>query len=302
MDGKISNFAQIAYIRRYTLSSGREAGLKIVEVNNGKLRFLLNESKALDIAQLWHNGTNISFLSKNGLTAANLPFGRRFEGGMLYTCGLDSVGARDGFELHGTLHNLPAKVLVTVCNEEEISVTAEVEDSELFGKDLLFRRTVKTKLNSEDVMIEDTLFNRGTRDEEYCLLYHVNLGYPMLSEGVTVYAEEETMLPRTQWAAERVSDRMTFTDAVPNEEERCYFVRHKTPCISARNERLGKKFTLRYSQDSLPCFVQWDSAASGDYALGLEPATTFLDEKLEMRKLAAGQSMTFRLSFSVTGK
>ncbi len=302
MDGKISNFAQLAYIRRFTLNEGKEAGLKIVEVNNGKLRFLLNESKALDMSQLWHNGTNISFLSKNGLTAANLPFSRRFEGGMLYTCGLDSVGAREGYDLHGTLHNLPAKVLSTVCNEEEISVIAEVEDGELFGKDLLLRRTVKTKCGSEEVTVEDTLFNRGYRDEEYCLLYHINLGYPMLDKGVNIEAEEEEVTPRTAWAKEREGDRKVFTADVPNEEERCYFIKHKTPCVTVTNEKLGKRFTLNYSQETLPCFVQWCSSASGDYALGLEPSTTFLDEKFGMRKLAAGQSKTFCLRFSVAAQ
>lgn len=52
MNEKISNLSQLAYVRRYAISDGREAGLKIAEVNNGKLRFLLNESKALDMPQL----------------------------------------------------------------------------------------------------------------------------------------------------------------------------------------------------------------------------------------------------------
>ena len=52
MNGKISNLAQIAYVRRYTLNGGREDGLKVIEVSNGKLRFILNESKALDVMQM----------------------------------------------------------------------------------------------------------------------------------------------------------------------------------------------------------------------------------------------------------
>lgn len=64
MNEKISNLSQLAYVRRYTLTDGSEAGLKIVEVHNGKLRFLLNESKALEMPQLWHEGTNVSFVSE----------------------------------------------------------------------------------------------------------------------------------------------------------------------------------------------------------------------------------------------
>ena len=64
MNAKISNLEQIAYARRYTLNGGKEDGLKVIEVNNGNIRFMLNESKALDVMQMWHKGTNLSFISK----------------------------------------------------------------------------------------------------------------------------------------------------------------------------------------------------------------------------------------------
>ena len=63
MNGKINNLAQVASLRRYTITDGRAKGLDIIDCDNGKLRFLLNVTKALDIMQLYHEGTNISFLS-----------------------------------------------------------------------------------------------------------------------------------------------------------------------------------------------------------------------------------------------
>ena len=65
MDGRISNFQQVASIRRYTLSEGREKGLDVLDCDNGKIRFLLNASKGLDIMQLYHRGENCSFISKS---------------------------------------------------------------------------------------------------------------------------------------------------------------------------------------------------------------------------------------------
>ena len=56
MDVKISNFQQIASIRKYTLTEGREKGLDVLDCDNGKIRFLLNVSKACDIMQLYHEG------------------------------------------------------------------------------------------------------------------------------------------------------------------------------------------------------------------------------------------------------
>ena len=79
MDGKISNPAQVCCLRRYELTEGKERGLKVIDCDNGRIRFLLNESKALDMMQLYDRGVNLSFISKNGFTARELPFAKRFE-------------------------------------------------------------------------------------------------------------------------------------------------------------------------------------------------------------------------------
>lgn len=297
--GQISNLAQIAYLRRYTLCGGAGDGLKIMEIDNGRLRFLLNESKALDMPQLWHDGQNVGFLSKNGLTAREADFSERFEGGMLYTCGLDSVGAREGFALHGTLHSHPAEVVRAECGEEGICVEAVVSDTALFGKNLRLKRRIFTEIGSESVTVEDTLVNEGCRTEKYCLLYHVNAGYPMLDEGARLEAETERVTPRNETAKGRLSERTVFSAPVAGQEEACYFLKQKTPRVRLINERIGKAFTLEYSGETLPCFVQWNSAASGDYALGLEPCTTELDGGFRYSALSAGEKVSFRLRLGV---
>ena len=65
MDGRISNLMQLASIRRYEMTEGTERGLRVLDCDNGNLRFLLNESKALDVMQMYHKGENVSFVSKN---------------------------------------------------------------------------------------------------------------------------------------------------------------------------------------------------------------------------------------------
>ena len=205
MDGRISNFQQVASLRRYTLTEGREKGLDVLDCDNGKIRFLLNVSKACDIMQLYHEGQNMSFVSKNGFTKREIPFLRRFEGGMLYTCGLDSIGGRDGFELHGTLHNIPAQIIRAECDENGIIVEAIIRDTALFGKNLVLKRKIFTAIGGENVTLEDTLINEGYKTEEYCLLYHINVGYPMLDDGAKIIADVESCTPRTEWAKENVA-------------------------------------------------------------------------------------------------
>lgn len=302
MDGRISNFAQAASLRRYTLTDGAEKGLEVIDCDNGRLRFLLGVSKALDVMQLYDRGVNVSFLSKNGFTPRELPFVRRFEGGMLYTCGLDCIGDMTGHELHGNLHNTPARVLRATCDEQGITVEAEVALTALFGENLLLKRRFFSPVGGDVLYLEDTLVNRGYRDEEYCLLYHVNLGYPLLEAGARIEADVAECRPRTPWSAACMQEAFTVTEPLPGREENCYFMTLRRPEISLVNERAEKIFTLSYSQETLPCFTLWKSMACGDYAVGLEPCTCELDGGFAYKKLPAGESVRFSLSMRVADR
>ncbi len=299
MDKRISNRSQASYIRRYTLNGGREDGLKVIEIDNGVLRLTLNESKALDMMQLWHNGINVSFVSKNGFTKREIPFSKRFEGGMLYTVGLDSAGGREGYEVHGSFHNIPASVIQTLIDDEKIEVTAEIFDTELFSKSLRIIRTIRTKVLSDEVEIYDTLINDGTRDENYTLLYHVNVGYPMLDEGVKIEYDPKTVIPRTPLAEERINEIHDFLSPVDNEEERCYFIENKSPIVKVLNKKINKELTLEYSDSSLSKMVLWQSNASHDYALGIEPTTTFLDDLFEYKVIKPQEKKNFNIKLKL---
>ncbi|MBO4989418.1 MAG: DUF4432 family protein [Clostridia bacterium] len=218
---------------------------------------------------------------------------------MLYTCGLDSAGGREGFEIHGSLHNTPAKLIHAECNEEEIVVEAETSVSSLFGENLVLRRTVSSKVGSESVTINDVLENRGYREENYCFLYHCNVGYPMLDEGVTVMGNVIRSEARTEWAREKEYEREVITEPLAGQEETCYFLTFGKPEVEVTNRKIGKKLILSWSKETLPHFVEWKSMASGDYALGIEPCTTELDDRFTYRTICPGEKIAFSLRLSV---
>ncbi len=302
MDNRISNLAQVATLRRYTLTEGRGKGLDILDCDNGNIRFLLNVNKACDMMQLYHEGQNMSFISKNGFTQRELPFMSRFEGGMLYSCGLDDVGGREGYEIHGTLHNIPAEIVRAECDESGITVEAVVRDTALFGKNLVLRRRITSAVGGDSVTIEDTLTNKGTKEEDYALLYHINVGYPMLDDGAKIVADVADCTPRTAWSKHNEERVYQITSPADNEEETCYFLSLNKPEISLVNDKIGKQFTVSYSGDTLTNFVEWKSMASGDYALGFEPSTTKLDDKFKYHTIAEGETVRFFVRLSVKNK
>lgn len=299
MSEKINHFNQVASAVRYQITSGESEGLNVIDCNNGKIRFLLNESKGLDIMQLYHQGVNVSFISKNGFTSREINFDNRFEGGMLYTCGFDSVGGREGYETHGSYHLTKANVTKIECLDSGITIEAELRNSALFGKNLLIKRKVYTEINGDSVTVSDTLINEAYRPENYSVLYHVNFGYPMLDEGAYITADIEKTTPRTDWAKQNLTTFNVIEAPTPLKEETCYYHNLKTPKISLTNEKLGKKCTLTYSNDTLDKFIEWKSMASGDYALGLEPTTTLLDENFKYKVIPAKSSVEFFVKITV---
>ena len=174
-----------------------------------------------------------------------------------------------------------------------------IRNSALFGRNLVVNRRIFSGLGDDALSIEDTLVNEGYSDEKYCLLYHINLGYPLLDEGGRIIADVEKRVPRTAWAAKNEGRAFLIEKSCPNYEECCYFLTLKTPEIVYVNETQGKKFTVKYSRETLPCFIEWKSMASGDYALGLEPCTSELDDKFAYKSISAGERIKFSLELKV---
>lgn len=297
-NGRINNSLQVFGIRRYTIEGGAENGLRVIECTNGKLRFLLNASKALDIMQICYEGKNMSFISKNGYTAREIPFLNRFEGGALYTCGLDVCGRKEGMDLHGSFHNIPANVLRAECAEDGIVVEAEMRYSALFGQNLVMRRKIFSPYDSGKIELTDTLINEGTKAQDYCLLYHTNLGYPLLNEGGKVIVDTESITPVGDYAKSKISIWDTIEPPENNVDETCYYLKPVDRTAVYFNPRSGRKFTMKYGEE-LNEFVLWKSNASGDYALGLEPATTRLGDELSFKSIGAGESKIFVLSLTI---
>ena len=293
---KIGNAEQLCMAQRVQVTDGRGNGARQIYVANGKLNFVLSESNALDILRLWHEGMNVGFVSKNGLYTAPADFLSAFPAGMLYTCGFDAIGGVEGHAIHGRIHSIPAQIKELTADENVVKVVAEIRDTALFGQNLVLTRTVFTAAGSNEVRIEDRLENHAFRDEKYCMLYHVNVGYPIVDAGAKIGGNFSVSKPRTPWAEHEKGKMLEVEPPQNNAEETCYFHMTKDGKMSITNAKLGKRFTVA---SSLRRFVQWKSRASGDYVVGLEPCTSWLDGELKYSVLKPGKSVKHTLVLKV---
>ena len=285
---KIGNAEQLCMVQRVQVTDGRGNGARQIYVANGKLNFVLSESNALDIFRLWHEGTNVGFVSKNGLYTASADFLGAFPAGMVYTCGFDAIGGVEGHPIHGRIHSIPAQIKELVADEHGVKIVAEIRDTALFGQNLVLTRTVSTVVGSDEIRIDDSLTNRAFRDEKYCMLYHVNVGYPIVDAGARIIGNFAASKPRTPWSEHEMGKMLEVEPPVDNAEETCYYHLTKDGKMAIENSRLGKRFTVT---SSLRRFVQWKSRASGDFVVGLEPCTSWMDGDLKYSVLKPGKSV-----------
>lgn len=288
---RVGNMEQIAYARRSVISEGKADGIRIIDINNGGgLSCTLLESRCLDIARMEFKGINIGFLAKPGLisplycSSIQREFLHYFQGGMLYTCGLDNVGpAYDDAPIHGRLGMTPAERVSSDIdwNKGEINISGRVKQATMFGRNIVFKRNIRIPLFGRELYIDDHLENQGFNDEDIMLLYHLNIGWPVLSENAILEITNGGKVePRNMETVDDVGSWNKFeipSDACP---EQVFY--HAPVCSDdgtahAMNKEISLGVDISFDPSSLPHLVEWKSMASGDYALGIEPATCLVE-------------------------
>ena len=302
----VGNHEQVYGVRRVILDEGNARGVALYQVTTaGGLEFDILADSGLDIGHLRYKGVNISYTTKNGYDSPSrfLPvpgfFGRYFPGGMLFTCGLLSAGPENtdtkdgGFQpLHGRIHGQGARGLFGYVEGENIVVGGELTETEQGGCNFSLRRKYTVPVWGSELLIEDEITNLTPSPFEYMMLYHMNFGWPMLSErAVLELPEKRKVTPRTPYAEQGLAKQCEFCEPINNEEEQVFFNEMESePYARLKNPELGITAEVSWSLDTLPILAQWKNMTSGDYVLGLEPSSCYIMGRERERK--EGRLMT----------
>ncbi|MBR2321295.1 MAG: DUF4432 family protein [Clostridia bacterium] len=285
---KVGNKSQILFAKDICIDNKR-----CILVQNGELEVLFNKDNALDIVWVKYKGVNVSFLSKNGLNDGTRDFVGNFEGGFLYTCGMDNVSACvDGKPVHGSLHYKKCDFAYAYEQDGVIYVCAEVKETALFGKNLVMKRCFAVSENA--ILINDTLENQGYSKADYVLLYHVNYGYPFLDECLEMEIPAIASDPLTEVAATNKADMFRITAPIDGGEEHVYYHTLSEGKVRLVNSERQMAIEMLYNVQDFPFTLEWKSMISGDYALGIEPSLTRFD-KFQMKTLQLSESKTYQI-------
>ncbi len=285
---KLGNVSQMRFAKEIVIDDKR-----CVLVQNGKLELLFNKDNALDIVWAKYKGVNLSFLSKNGLNDGARDFVGNFEGGFLYTCGMDNIsGCVRGKPVHGSLHYKKCDSVCAYVDGENVVVRGVVRESALFGKNLALTRTYVVTENG--LTIDDAVQNLAYVDAEYVLLYHINYGYPFLDECLQMEIPAAVSEPLTEVAKANKADMFRITAPVDGGDEHVYYHTLKDGKVRLFNPKQKVGVTMEYDVNDFPVTLEWKSMISGDYALGIEPALSRFDH-YKMRTLKPNEKKNYQI-------
>ena len=322
---RVGDIGQICDARKMVYTEGKSSGVNVIDVKTGSgFTFSVLPSRGLDISNASFKGIPLVWKSSTGETSPfmyqpeGIEWVYSFFGGLLTTCGLTynchpCIDDGKQLGLHGRASNIPAEdvnVLKDWAGDEYIiKISGRVRESSVFGDNLVLNRSITTSIGARKLIIQDIVENTGFKTSPLMMLYHVNAGWPVVSEQSMLISPSKIVVPRDDDAKVEGEKWASFLDPQKDFAERVYFHElipdNDGVCqLGIANENLGIGLYLKFPKAEFPNFVEWKMMGQGDYVVGIEPSNC-TGNRAEMREkgllefIEPGQKRKFTLEIGV---
>jgi hypothetical protein len=292
----VADMAQLGGIRPVTYSDGPEAGVRALEFRTGAgLSFTVLAERAMDVGLAEIDGVPLSFLTGVGYAHPAYFSGHEsdwlqtFPGGLFVTGGLDTYGQPtmdegQAFGLHGRATSLAARGLAWDADwdgdEYVMRAKGRMKQVSFHGEHLQLTREITAKLGENRFVIHDVVENLAGRPEAHMILYHFNVGFPLLDDGSRLEVDvtrTDGLDDRAQKIVERArqvtgpeygyQEEVVVHDVQPDEGGWATARMHNPAFRGGQ----GLALTIRYRKDQLPYLWQWRNFRERAYVMGIEP-------------------------------
>jgi hypothetical protein len=325
LESYMGDLRQVADIRLATLDDGAERGVRVAEVRTGSgFDFTVLLDRALDIGTATYNGIPLAWQSGTGAVHPSRyePGGRgwlrTFHGGLLALCGLTHVGPDmvdpendEVLGLHGRINTIPAQDIAIErdwdAERPTLRLHGAVDEKVLFGYKLHLERTLEFTPGESTVWIHDTVRNTGGQPAPLMVLYHCNLGWPLVSPDSEMTSPTKNVQPRNAVAETGIASWHKFHAPTPGYAEQVFFhyVEPSDQPVTASmvNRALGIGLDVMFDSRTMPYLSEWKQMGYGDYTVGIEPGNALPEGRVPARQsgrltmLAPDETARFTLGF-----
>ncbi|MEM7457560.1 MAG: aldose 1-epimerase family protein [Planctomycetota bacterium] len=305
-DGEIFSSSQFSdragsmwSVSKRTLHGGLQEGVELIEVDNGKLKFSVIPTRGMSVYRIASDELTLGWDSPVEQIVHPSHVDLNDHGGLGWLTGFNEFMVRCGVSfaghpgeddgkmltLHGRIGNIPASEVIVSIDEaapHRIRVRGKVEERMFkFGVFELWTE-VSTIPCSNTVMFQDTLINRSDYAQEYQIIYHTNIGRPLLQEDAKFVAPVKSLSPFDDYAANDLDSYQTYLGPTENYGEQVYCLElnadeYGIATVMLHNAAGTQGMAMSYAVESLPYFTLWKNTdtESDGYVTGLEPGTGF---------------------------
>jgi len=327
---KIGDISQLGAIKDYQFTEGLRKGVRAIDLKSPcGIDMTVLADRGLDISYLSYKSVPISWRSAVKETgpayyeSRGLEWLKTFYGGLLTTCGLTYMGAPcvdQGEELgiHGRISNLAAEGVYAdgmwVEDDYCMFVQGKIREASVFGSKLELSRRITTWMGKPSVILEDEVENIGSQRSPLMVLYHINIGFPVLDSTSELIEAAAKVWPRDEEAKKGQASFNKFSEPVTGYSEQCFF--HDIEADSEGFSRIaivnpafdqgrGIGIAVKFNKDSLPNLVQWKMMGTDEYVCGIEPANSWVRGRSVERKegtlrfIEPGQKVKYHIEFDI---
>lgn len=321
MRAKVGDVAQVAQVRPFRYDDGPEAGTKALDIRMaGGVHAVVLADRGMDLGPVWVDGHPLGWISGTG--PAHPAYGsdadwlRLYHGGLMVTAGLENVGLPcedDGVShgLHGRISVIPARNVhwhVPADDPNALEVVGTVREVTVHGADLALTRTYRFRAGSKSFSIHDEITNLGFAPTPLLLLYHFNIGYPVVDAGAELFAPAHKAVAFDEGSKSSVGKHLSVVEPSASAAVEVFELalakspaRWVTAGIVNRGFGDGIGIGISYRLDQLPRLWEWRMLGEGRYLIGIEPSNCGLAGRAAERSagtlsyLAPGERRAFDL-------
>ena len=322
---RVGDISQLGGIEMVELDDGPERGNRAANFRTGTgLEFTVLPDRGMDIANASLNGLPFGWISPTGRTSPyfydpeGLEWLRGFYGGLMVTCGLTHLGAPctdegEDLGLHGRYSNIPARRLSVQegwdGDEYEMRLRGTISEAKVFQPTIKLEREIGARLGKSGLWVRDRVTNAGFERSPHMILYHMNIGFPVVDEGSRLVYSSKEVKPRDQDAQEGIDKYMVFSHPVEGYREQVFY-HDPVPDgegnvnVGIVNEAQKVGIKISYPKEHLPRLVEWKMMGESTYVVGIEPSNCWVEGRAKDRErgilqyLEPGESRDYHLNIS----
>lgn len=337
----VGHVYQLGGVQALSSEDGPSRGVRFLEFRTGTgFIFKVAIERGMDVTYCEYQGASLAWIPPTIFPGPwyfeqQTEFGwlRSALGGFCNSCGMVHIGnpetdsvahynfpARptERYGVHDRMALIPGqlKAYGERWEGEHCILEAEgrVTQAQAYGENLVLTRRYTARLGESRFFLHDEIQNVGYLPTVHMLLYHINIGFPFVSEGAELVAP---IVPPA---------RLLFGNIDPNRPDQyARFVQPQKDClfegleftmavesdgrvpVAVLNPNLGdggRAVYVIYNHHQMSHCLEWRMMGEGQYAVGIEPATNgFGREQMrssgQMIILRPGESRTYDLEIGV---